>query len=231
MREIVLDTETTGLDPAEGHRLIEIGCVELLNHLPTGRVYHTYINPERDVPAEASAISGIKTDFLKPFPVFAKIAAEFLAFVGTDRLVIHNAGFDLKFLNAELARINHTPFGSDRALDTLKMARLKFPGSPASLDALCRRFEIDLSSRTRHGALVDSNLLAAVYLELIGGRQTAFSFGASPRPDSAAGKGQSPAGSATSRIAKPARAHQPTAQELESHKKLVSTLKNNFWKP
>ncbi|MDF3034679.1 MAG: polymerase epsilon subunit, partial [Alphaproteobacteria bacterium] len=175
MREIVLDTETTGLDPAEGHRVIEIGCVELINYLPTGRVYHTYINPERDVPLEASAISGLKTDFLKPFPVFSKIVDDFLSFLGDDKLVIHNASFDLKFLNAELERLGHPLFLPHRATDTLKIARTKFPGSPASLDALCRRFQIDLTSRTKHGALVDSELLAKVYLELIGGRQTAFS--------------------------------------------------------
>ena len=227
MREIVLDTETTGLDPAEGHRIIEIGCVELINYLPTGRVYQTYINPERDVPSEASAISGIKTDFLKPFPVFANIVDDFLAFVGEDKLVIHNASFDLKFLNAELGRLNHSPFLPHRATDTLKIARTKFPGSPASLDALCRRFQIDLSSRTKHGALVDCELLAKVYLELIGGRQTTFSFdGTSPSEKTATKARDMGAGE---RVPRPARAHQPTPEELAAHQELIGTIKGNLW--
>jgi DNA polymerase-3 subunit epsilon len=229
MREIVLDTETTGLDPVEGHRVIEIGCVELINYLPTGRVYHTYINPERDVPSEASAISGLKTDFLKPFPVFAKIVDDFLSFLGNDKLVIHNAPFDLKFLNAEFDRLGHPIFPPHRATDTLKIARTKFPGSPVSLDALCRRFQIDLSGRTKHGALVDSELLAKVYLELLGGRQTTFSF-----------SGTAPSGKvATQNVAsvttvKPAlraaRPHEPTAEERAAHKELVGTIKGSLWK-
>lgn len=227
MREIVLDTETTGLDPAEGHRIIEIGCVELINYLPTGRVYHTYINPERDVPSEASAISGIKTDFLKPFPVFANIVDDFLTFLGGDKLVIHNASFDLKFLNAEFGRLNHPPFLPHRATDTLKIARTKFPGSPASLDALCRRFQIDLSTRTKHGALVDSELLAKVYLELIGGRQTTFSFDGCTSEKSASKGGNINAVERTLRIARP---HQPTPEELAAHEELIGTLKEPLWK-
>lgn len=228
MREIVLDTETTGLDPAEGHRVIEIGCVELINHLPTGRVYHAYINPERDVPQEASDISGLKTDFLRSFPVFAKIADEFLSFVEDDRLVIHNAPFDLKFLNAEFERLGHPAFPLHRATDTLKIARAKFPGSPASLDALCRRFQIDLTSRTKHGALVDSELLAKVYLELLGGRQTAFSFGAR-----ALNVEKKEPTHVTSTIEKPIsytpRFHEPTPEERAAHKILVGTLKGSLW--
>ncbi len=227
MREIVLDTETTGLDPAEGHRIIEIGCVELINYLPTGRVYHTYINPERDVPSEASAISGIKTDFLKPFPVFANIVDDFLTFLGEDKLVIHNASFDLKFLNAEFERLNHPPFLPHRATDTLKIARTKFPGSPASLDALCRRFQIDLSTRTKHGALVDSELLAKVYLELIGGRQTTFSFDGGASEKSASKDGNINAVERALRIARP---HQLTPEELAAHQKLIGTLKEPLWK-
>jgi len=227
MREIVLDTETTGLDPAEGHRIIEIGCVELINYLPTGRVYHTYINPERDVPSEASAISGIKTDFLKPFPVFANIVDDFLTFLGEDKLVIHNASFDLKFLNAEFGRLNHPPFLPHRATDTLKIARTKFPGSPASLDALCRRFQIDLSTRTKHGALVDSELLAKVYLELIGGRQTTFSFDGGASEKSVSKDGNINAVERALRIARP---HQPTPEELAAHQKLIGTLKEPLWK-
>jgi DNA polymerase-3 subunit epsilon len=235
MREIVLDTETTGLDPAEGHRVIEIGCVELINYLPTGRVYHTYINPERDVPLEASAISGLKTDFLKPFPVFSKIVDDFLSFLGDDKLVIHNASFDLKFLNAELERLGHPLFLPHRATDTLKIARTKFPGSPASLDALCRRFQIDLTSRTKHGALVDSELLAKVYLELIGGRQTAFSFEEKSMAEKimAVGDGGT-LGTNTiitaGRAFRKPRPHAPTPEELTAHEQLVGTIKGSLWK-
>jgi DNA polymerase-3 subunit epsilon len=226
MREIVLDTETTGLDPADGHRVIEIGCVELINYLPTGRVYHTYVNPERDVPAEASAISGIKTDFLKPFPVFSKIVDEFLSFLGDDQLVIHNAAFDLKFLNAEFERLNHPHLPPHRATDTLKIARAKFPGSPASLDALCRRFQIDLSSRTKHGALVDSELLAKVYLELLGGRQTAFSFSGAPAQTKAVTRDDL---KNILRTHKEARLHEPTGEELEAHEELIGSIKGSLW--
>jgi DNA polymerase-3 subunit epsilon len=226
MREIVLDTETTGLDPKDGHRIIEIGCVELINYLPTGRVYHTYINPERDVPAEASAISGLKTEFLAPFPVFAKIADDFLSFIGDDKLVIHNAPFDLKFLNAELKLLEQPALPLHRATDTLLIARNKFPGSPASLDALCRRFEIDLSTRTKHGALLDSELLAKVYLELVGGRQTAFSFGVAQNT----GAGNQPKGTVVStRPIRPARSHHPLKEELAAHQEFVSKIPNNLW--
>lgn len=172
MREIVLDTETTGFEPAEGHRIVEIGAIELLNHLPTGRTYHQYINPQRAMPTEAFAVHGLGDDFLRDKPRFAEVAAAFLAFVGVDsRLVIHNAAFDMKFLNAELGWVSLPPIAMERALDTVALARRKFPGSPASLDALCRRFGIDNSAREKHGALLDSELLAEVYLELIGGRQ------------------------------------------------------------
>ncbi|MFT3690712.1 DNA polymerase III subunit epsilon [Paenirhodobacter sp.] len=175
MREIVLDTETTGFEPSEGHRIVEIGAVELFNHVPTGKTYHQYINPERDMPTEAFQVHGISEEFLRDKPVFALIAQEFLDFIGTDsKLVIHNAAFDMKFLNAELSWVRKPLIAADRAVDTLMMARRKFPGSPASLDALCRRFGIDNSSRTLHGALLDSEILAEVYLELIGGRQPGF---------------------------------------------------------
>ncbi len=174
MREIVLDTETTGLDPDTGDRIVEIGALELHNHLPTGRTYHQYINPCRPMPREAFDVHGLGDDFLKDKPVFETIADEFLAFIGSSRLVIHNAGFDMKFLNAELRWAGRPPIAMERALDTLTIARKKFPGSPASLDALCRRFGIDNSARTLHGALLDSEILAEVYLELIGGRQPGF---------------------------------------------------------
>lgn len=176
MREIVLDTETTGFEPSEGHRIVEIGAVELLNHMPTGEVFHQYINPERDVPQEAFQVHGLGNDFLRDYPVFAQVADAFLAFVGTARLVIHNAAFDMKFLNAELKWAGRSPLPDHVAVDTLALARRKFPGSPASLDALCRRFGVDNSAREKHGALLDSEILAEVYLELIGGRQPDFAL-------------------------------------------------------
>jgi DNA polymerase III subunit epsilon len=176
MREVVLDTETTGLDPATGDRIVEIGAVELFNHMPTGKTYHQYINPERLMPKEAFDVHGLSDDFLRDKPVFKAVAAGFLAFVGDARLVIHNAAFDMKFLNAELAAAGLAELPMVRALDTVAMARQKFPGSPASLDALCRRFGIDNSARVKHGALLDSEILAEVYLELIGGRQPDLSL-------------------------------------------------------
>ena len=171
MREIVLDTETTGFDPDNGDRIIEIGCLEVENYIPTGRTYWQYINPERDVPAEAQAVHGITTEFLQDKPTFGEIVGDFLAFVSDSRLVIHNAEFDIKFLNAELKRFGFPSFALREAVDTLAIARQKYPGSPANLDALCRRFNIDNSNRDFHGALLDSELLAEVYLELMGGRQ------------------------------------------------------------
>ncbi len=181
MREIVLDTETTGFEPSEGHRIVEIGAVELINHMPTGNTYHQYINPERDMPVEAFNVHGISEAFLKDKPKFAAIGQAFLDFIGSDaKLVIHNAAFDMKFLNAELGQAGLPLIPADRALDTLYMARRKFPGSPATLDALCRRFGIDNSMREKHGALLDSEILAEVYLELIGGRQP--DFGLAPQP-------------------------------------------------
>lgn len=190
MREIVLDTETTGFDAYDGDRIVEIGCVELYNHMPTGETYHVYINPERSMPQGAFDIHGIGPDLLEPpkepekgqvllrdKPVFAKVGQSFLDFIGDDsKLVIHNASFDMKFLNAELKRMGLSEIPWERALDTLAIARTKFPGSPASLDALCRRFSIDNSNRTLHGALLDSEILAEVYLELIGGRQPDFAL-------------------------------------------------------
>jgi DNA polymerase-3 subunit epsilon len=174
MREIVLDTETTGLDPAEGHRIVEIGAVELFNHLPTGRTYHQYINPERPMPKEAFDVHGLGDDFLRDKPVFANIASAFLGFIADAQLVIHNAAFDMRFINFELQRAGHPVLPTARATDTLAISRQKFPGSPASLDALCRRFGVDNSAREKHGALLDSEILAEVYLELIGGRQPDF---------------------------------------------------------
>ncbi len=171
MREIVMDTETTGLEARGGDRIVEIGGVELINHLPTGRSYHQYINPERPMPREAFEIHGLGDDFLRDKPVFTRIADDFLAFIADAKLVIHNASFDMAFLNAELARINYPPLPIDRAIDTLEIARRKYPGAQASLDALCKRFAVDNSAREKHGALLDSEILAEVYLELLGGRQ------------------------------------------------------------
>ena len=171
MREIVLDTETTGFEPSEGDRVVEIGAVELFNHLPTGRTYHQYINPKRHMPEAAFNVHGLSEEFLSDKPVFKDIAQEFIDFIKDSKLVIHNASFDMKFLNAELGWVNRPALPMNQAIDTLAIARRKFPGSPASLDALCRRFGIDNSSRTLHGALLDSEILAEVYLELVGGRQ------------------------------------------------------------
>ncbi|WP_304616007.1 DNA polymerase III subunit epsilon [Paracoccus sp. (in: a-proteobacteria)] len=172
MREIVLDTETTGFEAEGDDRIVEIGALELVNHLPTGRTFHVYINPERAMPKEAFEVHGLGDDFLRDKPKFAQIARDFLDFIGADsRLVIHNATFDMRFLNAELTRAGHPALPMSRALDTLELARRRFPGSPATLDALCRRFGVDNSGRELHGALLDSELLAEVYLELVGGRQ------------------------------------------------------------
>lgn len=182
MREIVLDTETTGFEAEGGDRIVEIGALELVNHLPTGRTFHVYINPERSMPQGAFEVHGLGDDFLRDKPKFAAIAQGFLDFIGPDaKLVIHNASFDMKFLNAELARAGHPTLPWSRALDTLALAREKFPGSPSSLDALCRRFGVDNSGRELHGALLDSELLAEVYLELIGGRQPDFALSVTSR--------------------------------------------------
>ncbi|MBY6090517.1 DNA polymerase III subunit epsilon [Pseudooceanicola sp. 502str34] len=174
MREIVMDTETTGFNPEQGDRIVEIGGVELLNHMPTGNTYHVYINPQRSMPLEAFEVHGLGDEFLADKPLFKDVAQGFLDFVGDAKLVIHNASFDMKFLNAELGWLGLPKLPWEQAIDTLEMARKKFPGAPATLDALCRRFGIDNSSRTLHGALLDSEILAEVYLELIGGRQPDF---------------------------------------------------------
>lgn len=198
MREIVMDTETTGFEPESGDRIVEIGCLELLNHMPTGKTFHVYINPERSMPAEAFGVHGIGPDLLEPpqppkpgqvtlkdKPLFAAVGQKFLDFIADSKLVIHNAAFDMKFLNAELGWMGLPSIPYDRAIDTLAIARKRFPGSPASLDALCRRFGIDNSSRTLHGALLDSEILADVYLELIGGRQPDFGLSSTATSGSA----------------------------------------------
>jgi DNA polymerase III subunit epsilon len=171
MREIVFDTETTGFEPSEGHRIVEIGCVELLDHFPTGRTLQFYLNPEREVPIETTRVHGLTTEFLADKPLFAHVVEEFLEFLGDAPLVIHNAGFDIKFINAELHRVGKPPIPLARAIDTIEIAKRKVPGARYSLDELCKRFSIDLTARTKHGALLDADLTAQVYLELVGGRQ------------------------------------------------------------
>lgn len=176
IREIVLDTETTGLDPQSGDRIVEIGCVELLNSVPTGQTFHVYLDPERDMPKEAFRVHGLSREFLADKPKFAEIAADFISFIGPSKLVIHNADFDIKFLNSELGRCQREPLKMDRVVDTLLIARRKHPGASNSLDALCTRYKVDNSKRTKHGALLDAEILADLYLELTGGRQTAFTL-------------------------------------------------------
>ena len=179
IREIVLDTETTGLDPATGHRIVEIGAVELINHVPSGRTFHAYVNPERNVPAEASAVHGLSTEFLRGHPCFSAIVEELEAFILGDKLIIHNASFDLGFINAELARLGRAGLAYHRVVDTLALARQRHAMASNSLDALCKRYGIDNSRRSKHGALLDAELLAGVYLELIGGRQASLTLAGS----------------------------------------------------
>ena len=229
MREVVLDTETTGLEPADGHRVVEIGAVELVNHLPSNRVFHTYINPERDMPAEALKVHGLTSAFLQDQPVFAEVVDDFLGFLNHDgdanpeaaRLVIHNAAFDMAFLNSELRRAGR-PELADDPIDTLLLARQRFPGASASLDALCRRFNVDASARTRHGALLDSELLAEVYLGLIGGRQPDLALTLQTRDDTVA--------QARERIVRPARPHAPSPAELAAHAAFLDQLESPIWR-
>ncbi|MEQ8284252.1 DNA polymerase III subunit epsilon [Thalassospira sp.] len=229
MREIVLDTETTGLDPYSDHRLVEIGCIELINHMPTGRQYHQYINPQRPMPIEAFNVHGLGDDFLKDQPVFAEVADDFLEFIGDDSiLVIHNAAFDMKFLNAELEWLDKPRIAMDRALDTVQMARKKFPGSPVSLDALCRRFKIDNSNRTLHGALLDSDLLALVYLELLGGRQHGLSLDPNAQNADGGGDIKRVLGPKSNRLEP--RPHVISDAELAAHQAYIETkVKEALW--
>ncbi len=199
MREIVFDTETTGFKPSEGHRLVEIGCVELVNHVPTGEVFHTYINPQRDMPEGAFEVHGLSEQFLSDKPLFEAIADSFLEFVGDAPLVAHNASFDMTFINAELEMANRPTLPDEQSIDTLQIARQRFPGAQASLDALCRRFNVDNSSREKHGALLDAELLAEVYLELIGGREPGLVL----EEKRAAASAAQPASTSTPRRARP----------------------------
>ncbi len=220
MREVVLDTETTGLNPGSGHRIVEIGCVELHNHVRTGRSFHRYVNPERDMPEEAFAIHGTSGAFLAEQPVFAEAAGALLEFLGVAPIVAHNASFDLGFLNAELTRVGMATLPRGRTIDTVTVARRRFPGAQVSLDALCRRFEIDVSARTKHGALLDAELLADVYLELMGGRQPDLALTAATAvvaPVAAARQRREP------------RPHAATEAELVAHAALVAQLNNPIW--
>lgn len=223
MREIVLDTETTGMDPETGDRIVEIGCIELANHLPTGRTLQLYINPERDVPPEAVAVHGLTNEFLRKKPVFSQVYSEFTAFIAGAKLVIHNAEFDMKFINWELKQVGHKPIPWSGVLDTLALARQKFPGSPANLDALCRRFGIDASERVFHGALLDSQLLAEVYLELLGGRQRGLL-------EMEEAETTHMARQKTTRTSREPRSHAASEAELAAHAALVEKLKDPLWK-
>ena len=234
MREIALDTETTGISPRDGHRIIEIGALELMHHLPTGRKLHLYINPERDIDDGAVAVHGITSDFLTDKPVFADIVDEFLAFVGDDPMVIHNASFDMGFINAELKRLDRPALPMAQSIDTLMMARKKFPGAQANLDALCRRFEIDNAHRDLHGALVDADLLAAVYIELLGGRQPGLSLESHSQTQATDQGAENsidpdPRFHFDAKPMRPIRAHAPTAEELQAHTKFLEELKNPIW--
>jgi len=223
MREIVLDTETTGLDAKTGDRIVEIGCVELINHLATGQTYHQYVNPERDMPDGAFRVHGLSETFLSDFPTFSEVADEFLSFIGDAPLIIHNADFDMGFINWELKNIKREIVPMDRALDTVRLARRKFPGSPASLDALCRRFNIDNTDRELHGALKDARLLADVYLELIGGRQTGLGLQVAAENPVTVNSSEKVV---TDRQPRNYSIHQA---ELEAHARFIETLENAIW--
>jgi len=220
MIEVVLDTETTGLDPASGHRIVEIGCVELENHLPTGRTYHQYINPKRDMPDEAFAVHGLSSEFLSDQPVFSEIVDAFMTFIGSATLVIHNADFDMGFINAELVSVGREPIPRERAVDTVAMARRKYPGARANLDALCNRFGIDNSDRELHGALKDSRLLSDVYLELIGGRQPGLEL-KSDKKSTTVQQGE--------RQHREARSHAPSPDEAAAHAEFIARIDDNLW--
>lgn len=220
MREIVLDTETTGLNPVSGDRIVEIGCVELVNHVATGQSYHQYINPQRPMPDEAFRVHGLSDEFLGDQPVMADVMSDFIRFIGDAPLIIHNADFDMRFINAELKLLGQAQLKMARAIDTVSLAREKFPGAPASLDALCKRFGVDNSTRSLHGALLDAQLLAEVYLELIGGRQQDFELAA-----------ETAVGPVATRDAarRPARSHAASEEELAAHKAFVEELKDPLW--
>ncbi len=221
MREIVLDTETTGFDPAAGHRIVEIACVELLHHIATGRTYQVYVNPKRDMPEDAFRVHGLSAEFLAGHPTFPEIIDDFLAFIGEDPLVIHNAEFDMRFLNAELQWAGRAILPMERALDTVAMARKRFPGAQVNLDALCKRFVIDNSARDLHGALLDCELLAEVYLELRGGRQPGLELAREAERGSRVAIADRPI--------RAARPHAPSDAEKERHAAMLEKLSSPIW--
>jgi DNA polymerase III subunit epsilon len=230
MREIIFDTETTGLDPKTGDRMVEIGCIEMVDRVETGATFHAYFNPERDMPAEAERVHGLSAAFLATKPRFAELADELLAFLGDAPLVAHNAGFDFGFLNAELTMIGRAPIDRERMVDTVAIARKKHPGAKNSLDALCTRYGIDRSHRIKHGALLDAELLAQVYIELTGGRQIGLELAGDDAggPD-AAGENTTWYRPANDRARRAPRPHAPTAEELERHQAFVAGIKDAVW--
>lgn len=228
MREIVFDTETTGLDPLTGDRLVEIGCIEIFNRIPTGETFHAYFNPERDMPAAAEAVHGLSARFLADKPLFASKATELLDFIGDAKLVAHNARFDFGFLNAELDRCGLPAIGLDRMVDTVAIARALHPGAKHSLDALCTRYGIDRSHRVKHGALLDAELLAQLYIELTGGRQIGLTLVA--ETTMAAGSAAATVVvAAPERPMRPARLFTPSASELARHRAFIEKLDNALW--
>ena len=226
-REISLDTETTGLDPNSGHRIVEIGAVEMIDHIATNNSFHCYLNPERDMPIEAENVHGLSSEFLSDKPLFRNVAGDFLDFIGDSTLIIHNAQFDMKFINWELKNIGIPQIPMTQTLDTVKVARKKFPGQPANLDSLCRRFNIDLSARTKHGALLDAELLADVYLELMGGRQSALLLDTAKPEDTQIIEEHQNA--EIERAPIEARHFEPSADELKRHKKFLEQIKEPLW--
>lgn len=231
MREIVFDTETTGLDPKTGDRMVEIGCVEMVGRIETGRTYHAYYNPERDMPAAAEAVHGLSSAFLSSKPLFSETYGELLEFIGDAPLVAHNAGFDFGFLNAELERIGKPAISMDRMIDTVAIARKKHPGAKLSLDALCTRYGVDRSHRVKHGALLDAELLAQVYIELKGGRQIGLELAAEREAEDSVNenKASSLQISASDRPFRAPRAHEATAEELARHAEFVGGIKEALW--
>lgn len=229
MREIVFDTETTGFDPKGGHRMVEIGCIELINRIPTGAVFHAYFDPERDMPAEAEAVHGLGVAFLTGQPRFAEKAAELIAFLGDAPLIAHNAAFDFGFLNAELDACGMAEVSLDRMVDTIAIARRKHPGAKLSLDALCSRYGIDRSHRTKHGALLDAELLAQLYVELLGGRQIGLELAADAAVAEPHGNPATSTAPAAARPVRPARPHRATEEELARHSAFIAGLTNPLW--
>lgn len=236
MREIVFDTETTGLDPKTGDRMVEIGCIELINRVETGATFHAYFNPERDMPAAAEAVHGLSSAFLAQKPLFKELADELLEFLGDAPLVAHNASFDFAFLNSELERIGREPIGTDRMIDTVALAKKRHPGAKLSLDALCTRYGIDRSHRVKHGALLDAELLAQLYVELTGGRQIGLELGADSMPEASSKHRGEELALADELIGgppsapRPARPHQPSEEELARHRAFIDGLEDALWR-